>query len=310
VFVQVHNRGINPATNTAVKAFFADASVGLPDLPAGFWTNFPNNTLPTTSAWQAIAPHAIIPTVEPGHAEVVGFDWAVPASAADHSCLLAIVSAANDTITTTELAVGALVANNKKCGLKNLTVVNPPPMTGPLVYQLALNLWPTRGVKKYSLTVDKGSEAIVRGILFSKRLSSFAKGTRLDRLALSQEDKARLKRLVSENRRLREQLELRVAFRARGRTVLLEKFDLGKDPEPMVVLLDPNAKPGHWSFTQRDTEGGLVGGFTLQSLDHGRGPEVAAPSRSRRSRRGARQRTRAGRKRSLGQRPRRSRGKR
>jgi photosystem II stability/assembly factor-like uncharacterized protein len=292
VFVQVHNRGVNAATNTAVKAFFVDASVGLPDLPAGFWTNFPNNTLPVASPWQAIAPHAIVPTVEPGHAEVVSFDWAVPVSAADHSCLLAIISAADDSITTTELAVGALVANNKKCGLKNLTVVNPPPMMGPAVYQVALNLWPTRGVKRYALTADKGSEALVRGVLFSKRLSTLAKAARLERMTLTADDKARLKRLVTENPRLRERLDLNMAYRTRRHNVLLEKFELAKEPEPMVVLVDPNAKPGHWSFTQRDAEGGLVGGFTLQSLDQGRGVEIAAttggqPRRTPRRRDGA-----------------------
>jgi len=293
VFVQVHNRGLSAATNTAVKVFFADASIGLPDLPAGFWTNFPNNALPGSSPWQAVAPHVTVPIVAPGHAEVVSFDWPVPVTAADHSCLLAILSAGNDSIATTELAVGALVANNKKVGLKNLTVVNPPPMVGPAVYQLILKLWPTRGVKRYALTADKGSEAVVRGILFSKRLRAAAKAARLERMTLTANDKGRLKRLISENPRLKERLDLSAAYRTRRRTTLLERFDLGKDPEPIVVLVDPNAKPGHWSFTQRDAEGGLVGGFTLQSLDRGQPEEITKVTQLRK-------RGRSGRRRRLG----------
>lgn len=37
-YVQVQNRGVNKATNVQVRAFFADASAGLPALPPDFWS--------------------------------------------------------------------------------------------------------------------------------------------------------------------------------------------------------------------------------------------------------------------------------
>ena len=66
VYIQVHNRGRKAATNVAVKAFFTDASLGLPDLPTAFWTGFPNNALPTTSPWKVVAPHLILPSLVSG----------------------------------------------------------------------------------------------------------------------------------------------------------------------------------------------------------------------------------------------------
>jgi hypothetical protein len=100
VFVQAHNRGVNPATNVAVKVFFAAAAVALPDLPTNFWSGFPNNVLPGGSPWQQIGPHKIIPSVEPGKSQIVGFEWAVPATAPSNISLLAIMTAENDSITT------------------------------------------------------------------------------------------------------------------------------------------------------------------------------------------------------------------
>ncbi len=43
VYVQVHNRGPLPAANVTVKIMVAGASAGLPDLPADFWTAWPNS---------------------------------------------------------------------------------------------------------------------------------------------------------------------------------------------------------------------------------------------------------------------------
>ena len=42
--VQIHNRGNNDATNVQVRAFWANAGGGLPDLPVDFWTAFPTRT--------------------------------------------------------------------------------------------------------------------------------------------------------------------------------------------------------------------------------------------------------------------------
>ncbi len=266
VYVEVHNRGLNPATNVAVKVFFADASLGLPDLPVGFWTGFPNNSLPSSSPWQAIAPHKVVPSVATGRAEVVGFEWTVPATAAAHSCLLAIISAADDAISTTELNIGALVLNNKKCGLKNLAVVDPPPSIGPRVRALRLNLWGYRR-RKYAFGLDRAAGALVRGIVLSRGLSKIARESKLERIKLTAEDKAELARLIKEVPHLKDRLDLTGAYLSRRRGVWLKSIEFdGKIPEPIVILLQPRARAGHWSIVQWADDGLVVGGFTLQAL--------------------------------------------
>jgi photosystem II stability/assembly factor-like uncharacterized protein len=265
VYVEVHNRGLSPATNVAVKVFFADASIGVPDLPAGFWTNFPNNTLPPASPWQAIAPHKIVPSVAAGIAEVVGFDWPVPATAASHSCLLVVTSAANDSISTTELNVGALVVNSKKCGLKNLAVVDPPPSVGPRVRVLKLNLWGSPRYRKYSLGMDRPATSMVRGVLFSKRLARLAQKAKLERVKLSASDKQEVQKFFSANPRLKAKLAP-IAYRSPRGGVWLESLELDpKEPEQIVVLTEPKIGRGHWSFVLRAEDGNEIGGFTLQS---------------------------------------------
>src|SRR5262249_48590516 len=131
VFVQVHNRGVKSATNVAVKVFFAASSVTLPNLPNGFWTNFPNNSVQVNSPWQAVAAHKVVAAIEPGRAQIVSFDWPVAATVSNNVALLSLISADNDSLATSELNVATLAQTNKKCGLKNVTVVNPSPGVGP-----------------------------------------------------------------------------------------------------------------------------------------------------------------------------------
>ena len=266
VFVQVHNRGLNPATNIAVKAFFADASVGLPNLPSGFWTNFPNNVLPAASPWQAIAPHKVIPTLEGGKAKVVGFEWAVPGTAADHTCLLAVLSADNDSISTTELNIGALVTNQKKCGLKNLHVVNPPPIIGPFSKIIKLHLWPYPSWKKFSLALQ-GNGAIVRGIVLSRHLVQFAQKAKLRKIDLTEDDRVELANLVRRFPKLRDKLDLTTAFQVQRKGMWLKSFELEKETsDVLVVLVNPRNRRGSCALIQQAEDGRVIGGFTLQVI--------------------------------------------
>lgn len=123
VYVQIHNRGAEPAVNVAAKVFFADTSQGWPDLPDGFWTNFPNNTLPADADWEAVAAHRVVPVLEPAHSCVMAFEWPVPRWASGNTSLLAVIAADNDPISTKELAIATLVPNCSKCGLKRVAVV-------------------------------------------------------------------------------------------------------------------------------------------------------------------------------------------
>lgn len=122
-YVQVHVRGNRPATNVRVRAFWADASAALPALPVDFWTAFPNADPTDTSNWHPVGPTQTIPSIKPGHPRVTGWRWAVPATAATHSCMLAVVTSDEDPIpamTTTN--VGTAVNGSNHVTLKNLHV--------------------------------------------------------------------------------------------------------------------------------------------------------------------------------------------
>jgi len=138
VYVQVSNRGIQPASNTRVIALWADATTGLPLLPNDFWTTtFPANSstcgsLSSTSVWHLANPAQpcrTIPVINPEYPETAGFDWTVPVGAADHSCMLIITESADDPLdpsirSSNELRPWVLVPNNRQITLRNLHVIS------------------------------------------------------------------------------------------------------------------------------------------------------------------------------------------
>jgi photosystem II stability/assembly factor-like uncharacterized protein len=134
-YLQVHNRGWQNATNVKVRAFFTDASAGLPALPADFWTAFPASD-PTGATWLPVGPARTIPLLEPNRPVIVTWDWVVPASAATHSCLLAVATCDEDPITTTQLDPALLVPNEKRVCLKNLHVVSGGPSPGQKIMSI------------------------------------------------------------------------------------------------------------------------------------------------------------------------------
>lgn len=138
VYVQVHNRGIQTATNVTVKILYADASPGLPNLPANFWTAFPGNGF-TQTFWKPIGTFQVIPSLSPRRPEILEWNWTPPLTAATHSCLLIIVDSPSDPIPAANKVfnIGALVTQEKHVGLKNLHVITPPP--GP--YWIELNIF-------------------------------------------------------------------------------------------------------------------------------------------------------------------------
>ena len=267
VFVQVHNRGTVPATNVAVKVFFADASAGLPNLPSGFWTNFPNNSLPANSPWQPIAPHKTIPTVRVGAPQVLTFDWPVPATAAAHTCLLAIITAGNDPISTAELNVGTLVTGNRRCGLKNLSVVNPvvsAPGGQPASDALKVNLWAADGQADFAVALDATGPQVA-AVLLSKRLAALARKDKVPEVELDEGGRKKLKRLLDDEPGLKQELDIEHGFRAHHDGVLLKSVKLAKDrPEPVALLLEDQVSAGSTSVLQLGADGKLAGGFTVQ----------------------------------------------
>jgi hypothetical protein len=264
VFVQAHNRGVNPATNVAVKVFFAASAIALPDLPTNFWSGFPNNVLPTDSHWQQIGPHKIIPRVEAGKAQIVGFEWTVPSTAPDNISMLAIMTSDNDTIASSELNITALVTNNKKCGLKNMVVVNPSPSVGPPVMALSLSVGRSGTATKYSLGVDRGAASMIRGVVFSKRLSTMAKKAKLPKMKLTAKDRDELTKLMEATPALRKQLDSKVAY-APSDGLWLEDIQLKSTGEPIVVFVNPKPRSGYGSIIQWAEDGTAACGFTLQA---------------------------------------------
>jgi photosystem II stability/assembly factor-like uncharacterized protein len=126
VYVHVSNRGVETAASVTVKILYADASPGLPNLPANFWSAFPGNG--TTTVWKPIGTAKTIANLSPKRPQVLEWDWTPPASAATHSCLLVVVDPAQDPIPAAGkvLNVATLVTNEKRVGLKNLHVVDAP----------------------------------------------------------------------------------------------------------------------------------------------------------------------------------------
>lgn len=123
-YVQVHNRGINTATNVQVRAFFAPASGGLPVLPADFWSaGKPFAGTPSGPNWTPVGPTINLGNLQPGDPAIAEWDWFVPASAPQHSCLMALCTCSEDPLS----AAGTfnpdfLVSNFKQVTLKNLHV--------------------------------------------------------------------------------------------------------------------------------------------------------------------------------------------
>ena len=282
VYVQVHNRGPQPATNVAVKVFYASAALGLPNLPAGFWTNFPNNVLAAGSPWQAIAPHKIVTPIPCGRLAVVGFDWPVPGGQAGHTCLLAIVSAGNDSIATAELNIGSLVLGQQKAGLKNLVVVDAP--AAPIRHVLLDLWWPfERG--RYSFGTDLGARDI-KAILLGSRLARYAQETKLPRRKITALERTDLAKFLRDYKGIKpEEFDLEQVYVPRPGPWLTVPAGGREKPDRVVVLLAPRMRAGRFALVQWDEHGFPVGGFTFAALGATAKPlKTASPTRRRRSR--------------------------
>lgn len=125
-YVQVHNRGIDVAHGVQVRAFFAPTSPGLPPLPSDFWTGGrPFTGTPSGPNWTPVGNTIALGDLEPGEPGLAEWDWLIPASAPEHSCLLAVATCVEDPITGSGiLDPDALVANSKHVTLKNLQVLD------------------------------------------------------------------------------------------------------------------------------------------------------------------------------------------
>lgn len=130
VHAQVHNRGVQPATDVKVRAFWANAGGGLPSLPTDFWTAFPDTDPADITVWHPVGPARVIGTIHPGQPQVASWSWLVPGDAPDHTCIFCAVTCDEDPVTTSSLVIGTAVRNDNNVTLKNLHVDDLVPGAG------------------------------------------------------------------------------------------------------------------------------------------------------------------------------------
>jgi hypothetical protein len=172
VYVQIHNRGVTPADNVRVMLLLANASAGLPPLPAGFDVNVRNGLSISTANWQTVG-FATLSDVRVGFPKIAAFSLPSsmlppPANLAgnQHQCVLALVHHADDQFTNTETNVDLMTSGDRKAAHKNLTVVQftgtlPPEM--PVVMPVRIHNADVRAALLTSLVINlKGYPGRVR----------------------------------------------------------------------------------------------------------------------------------------------------
>lgn len=138
VYLQVHNRGPDEATNVVVRVYWATpaADGSYPDLPADFWSQYPATDPAADSPWQPVGPASIVATVRPAEPEVVLWTWNVPAKLPAKIGLLAIVTSPDDPVEegqpldAVERKIDPLVRNNKRVLLKTTETVQAAVASG------------------------------------------------------------------------------------------------------------------------------------------------------------------------------------
>jgi photosystem II stability/assembly factor-like uncharacterized protein len=263
VYVQVHNRGINPATNVTVKVMYADASAGLPSLPADFWKAFPGDSSDTTH-WKPIGATKTIPALSSTEPAILEWDWSTPQDAADHSCLLVITDCPDDSIPVANKVfnIDNLVPNEKHVGLKNLHVVDAPPGTAYwTTFKFFGNPEIRHGIEISPLTASGWK----MGIIFEKQIKRDDLGLKgivaqkptVDILA------ALRKRIGEETERFDVSKMYSLAKAAQGGKI--EQLVLPNEGARVMLLLAPPARragEGSVSIIQR-ANGRIVGGSTF-----------------------------------------------
>ena len=129
VYVQVHNRGVIPANGVQVMCLLANASAGLPALPAGYEINVQNGTAINNADWETLG-IVTLNDVRVGFPKIAAFDLTSdklppPANLAgnDHHCVLALLHHADDPYTSAQTNTDQNSRQERKSAHKNLKVV-------------------------------------------------------------------------------------------------------------------------------------------------------------------------------------------
>lgn len=200
VYVQVHNRGVTPADNVQVMILLANASAGLPQLPAGYEINVQNGFPINNTNWRTLG-IVTLNNVRVGFPKIaaVNLDSSMlppPASLAgnDHHCVLALVHHPSDPYNSTITHTDNNSRQERKAVHKNLKVVqfsgnlpSPPPIVIPirihnaylddeLLTSLILNFNGQRGrIRLYIPDLHLGDrlEEVIKGMIVGQDYNDF-----------------------------------------------------------------------------------------------------------------------------------------
>jgi hypothetical protein len=129
VYVQVHNRGILPANDVRVMLLAANASAGLPPLPAGYDINVRMGMPIQTEHWRTVG-IVTLNDVRVGMPKIAAFNLTSnilppPANPTgnNHPCVLALIHHPDDPYTSTITHTDANSLAERKAAHKNLALV-------------------------------------------------------------------------------------------------------------------------------------------------------------------------------------------
>jgi len=158
VYVQVHNRGVVPADGVRVMLLLANASAGLPALPAGYEADVQTGTPINTAHWQTVGIETLN-DVRVGAPKIAAFNLTSdklppPANLAgnNHHCVLALVHHVDDPYTSSETHTDTNSKDERKAAHKNLSVVQfTGTLPAPEGEGFQLKLWSSKWLWGYTI---------------------------------------------------------------------------------------------------------------------------------------------------------------
>ena len=258
VYVQVHNRGVVPASNVVVKILYADATPGLPDLPTDFWTAFPGNSgMP--SPWTPIGAAQTIAWLRQERPAVLEWDWTPPMSAATHSCLLVVTSCIEDSPGVRSLVLDSLVTQNRQVGLKNLHIIDALPSP----YWDAIRFYPRAATDIFRFgALPKGWSL---GLVLPKEVPlSKITYSGLEAKPVSAAERARISEQLGKQAALYDLKQALVAAASREGCAI-SGIPVGMQGIPILVAFTANARPsaGSVQLIQESRDQRVLGGNTF-----------------------------------------------
>jgi len=282
VYVQVHNRGPLAASQVTVKVMAAGASLGLPDLPADFWSAWPNSA--GDANWTPIGSPQTLASLEPLRPAVLQWDWTPAPSADTHTCLLVVIDSPSDPLPASTRAIfdiGQLVTSDKRAGLKNLHLVDLLPNA---IRPLPLVVHAPRALRgPYRVQIPRLAHAGLRAAMLVSRSLSKAlaeaglpKGLKATKLPATDLERIKQFWLKTEMRdeaswaRLLETFDFGIQYSIDARSEGVElpvPIKAGAREQVLLLVRSGELTPGKlplasWTLQQTTAQGRLVGGST------------------------------------------------